>query len=77
MKVRVKDVSGFSKSLKDDEDIQKLVQLFKHVKSSKKKLKPEEYEMIQVEDEEHPCNGVDLMEVEPCEPDNSECDSKY
>lgn len=77
MKVRVKDVSGFSKSLLKDENIQKLANLFKRVKNSKKKLKPEEYEMIQVEDEEHPCNGVDLMEVEPCDPNNPECDSKY
>lgn len=42
-----------------------------------RKLDPDDYEMISVEDENHACYETDLMEVEFCDTENPECKSKY
>jgi hypothetical protein len=73
--VQVKDVSGFPKDLMKDEDMVKISKLFNKIKTGKKKLIAGDYQMIEIKNEEHACHGVELMNIESCEPENPECDS--
>lgn len=76
--VRVKDFAGVSKNLLKDENMQKLSNLYNKIaKNKNKKLDKDEYQMIEVEDENHPCHGVELMELEPCDRDDPDCNSNF
>lgn len=69
VRVQVKDLSSLKKEHKQDQHVTKLMKLYNRVKTSKKKLNPEEYEMITIENEDHPCYGVELMNIEECDKD--------
>lgn len=74
--VRVKDISGVSKILMKDENMKKLLSLHnKIVKSKNRKLDKDDYQMIELEDDNHPCHGVELMQLEACDKDDPDCNS--
>lgn len=73
MKILIKDMSKVNdKLIAGNAELKRLKKMFNKIKS-KSKLDHDDYKVYTVEDESHPCYGVEMMKLEMCDPSSPSC----